>query len=39
MGRERVDGEIQSGVQPPQSKKEGSAIAREDAKKRKKEGK
>jgi hypothetical protein len=36
MGRERVDGEIQSGVKPPQSKKEGSAISREDAKTRRK---
>jgi hypothetical protein len=35
MGRERVDGEIQSGVKPPQSKKEGSGISREDAKARK----
>jgi hypothetical protein len=35
MGIERVDGEIQSGVQPPQSKKEGSGISREDAKARK----
>jgi hypothetical protein len=32
MGRERVDGKIQSGVKPPQSKKEGSGISREDAK-------
>jgi hypothetical protein len=35
MGRERVDGKIQSGVKPPQSKKEGSGISREDAKPRK----
>jgi hypothetical protein len=26
MGIERVDGKIQSGVQPPQSKKEGSGL-------------
>jgi hypothetical protein len=26
MGRERVDGKIQSGVQPPQSKKPGSGL-------------
>jgi hypothetical protein len=32
MGRERVDGKIQSGVKPPQSKKEGSGISREGAK-------
>jgi hypothetical protein len=31
MGIERVDGKIQSGVKPPQSKKEGSAISREGA--------
>jgi hypothetical protein len=31
MGRERVDGKIQSGVQPPQSKKEGCGISRGDA--------
>jgi hypothetical protein len=31
MGIERVDGEIQSGVKPPQSKKEGSGISRGDA--------
>jgi hypothetical protein len=31
MGRERIDGKIQSGVKPPQSKKEGSGISREDA--------
>jgi hypothetical protein len=37
MARERVDEEIQSGVKPPQSKKQGSGISREDAKKRKKE--
>jgi hypothetical protein len=36
MVRERVDGKIQSGVKPPQSKKEGSAISREDAKTRRK---
>jgi hypothetical protein len=35
MGIERVDGKIQSGVKPPQSKKEGSGISREDAKTRK----
>jgi hypothetical protein len=35
MGIERVDGKIQSGVQPPQSKKEGSGISREDAEVRK----
>jgi hypothetical protein len=34
MGRERDDGEIQSGVKPPQSKKPGSGISREDAKAR-----
>jgi hypothetical protein len=28
MGIERVDGKIQSGVKPPQSKKEGSGISR-----------
>jgi hypothetical protein len=33
-GVERSDGEIQSGVKPPQSKKEGSGISREDAKAR-----
>jgi hypothetical protein len=32
MGIERVDGKIQSGVKPPQSKKEGSGISREGAK-------
>jgi hypothetical protein len=37
MGIERADGEIQSAVQPPQSKKQGSGISREGAKKRKKE--
>jgi hypothetical protein len=37
MGIERVDGKIQSGVKPPQSKKPGSGISREGAKKRKKE--
>jgi hypothetical protein len=31
MGMERVDGKIQSGVQPPQSKKEGSGISRGEA--------
>jgi hypothetical protein len=31
MGRERVDGKIQSGVKPPQSKKEGCGISRGDA--------
>jgi hypothetical protein len=36
MGMERVDGEIQSGVKPPQSKKPGSGISREDAKARSK---
>jgi hypothetical protein len=35
MGIERVDGKIQSGVKPPQSKKEGSGISREAAKTRK----
>jgi hypothetical protein len=35
MGIERVDGKIQSGVKPPQSKKQGSGISREDAKPRK----
>jgi hypothetical protein len=35
MGRERVDEKIQSGVKPPQSKKQGSGISREDAKPRK----
>jgi hypothetical protein len=34
MGIERVDGKIQSGVKPPQSKKQGSAISHEDAKAR-----
>jgi hypothetical protein len=34
MGIERDDGKIQSGVKPPQSKKEGSGISREDAKAR-----
>jgi hypothetical protein len=29
MGIERVDGKIQSGVKPPQSKKPGSGISRE----------
>jgi hypothetical protein len=28
MGRERVDGKIQSGVKPPQSKKEGAGSSR-----------
>jgi hypothetical protein len=28
MGMERVDGKIQSGVKPPQSKKGGSGISR-----------
>jgi hypothetical protein len=32
MRIERVDGKIQSGVKPPQSKKEGSGISREEAK-------
>jgi hypothetical protein len=36
MGIERVDGKIQSGVKPPQSKKPGSGISREDAKARSK---
>jgi hypothetical protein len=36
MGRERVDGKIQSGVKPPQFKKPGSGISREDAKARRK---
>jgi hypothetical protein len=36
MGIERVDGKIQSGVKPPQSKKPGSGISREDAKARRK---
>jgi hypothetical protein len=31
MGMERDDGKIQSGVKPPQSKKEGSGISRGDA--------
>jgi hypothetical protein len=31
MGIERVEGKIQSGVKPPQSKKEGSGISREGA--------
>jgi hypothetical protein len=31
MGIERVDGKIQSSVKPPQSKKEGCGISREDA--------
>jgi hypothetical protein len=31
MGIERADGKIQSGVKPPQSKKEGSGISRGDA--------
>jgi hypothetical protein len=35
MGRERDDGKIQSGVKPPQSKKAGSGISREDAETRK----
>jgi hypothetical protein len=35
MGIERVDGKIQSGVKPPQSKKQGSGISREDAEVRK----
>jgi hypothetical protein len=35
MGIEHVDGKIQSGVKPPQSKKPGSGISREDAKARK----
>jgi hypothetical protein len=34
MGIERVDGKIQSGVKPPLSKKQGSAISREGAKAR-----
>jgi hypothetical protein len=34
MGRERVDGKIQSGVKPPQSKKGGSGVSREEAKTR-----
>jgi hypothetical protein len=34
MGIERDDGKIQSGVKPPQSKKEGCGISREDAKAR-----
>jgi hypothetical protein len=37
MGRERVDGKIQSGVKPPQSKKVGCGISREGAKQREKE--
>jgi hypothetical protein len=32
MGIGRADGKIQSGVKPPQSKKEGSGISREGAK-------
>jgi hypothetical protein len=39
MGSSALKGEIQSGVQPPQSKKEGSGISREGAEERKKEGK
>jgi hypothetical protein len=35
MGIERVDVKIQSGVKPPQSKKQGSGISRGDAKPRK----
>jgi hypothetical protein len=35
MGIGRADGKIQSGVQPPQSRKEGSGISCEDAKARK----
>jgi hypothetical protein len=35
MGIKRVDGEIQSGVKPPQSKKPGSGISRGDAEVRK----
>jgi hypothetical protein len=35
MGMERVDGKIQSGVKPPQSKKEGSGNSREGAETRK----
>jgi hypothetical protein len=35
MGIERVDGKIQSGVKPPQSKKPGSGTSREGAKARK----
>jgi hypothetical protein len=34
MGIERVDGKIQSGVKPPQSKKPESGISREGAKAR-----
>jgi hypothetical protein len=34
MGSSALKGKIQSGVKPPQSKKEGSAISREDAKAR-----
>jgi hypothetical protein len=35
VGIERVDGKIQSGVKPPQSKKPGSGISRGDAEVRK----
>jgi hypothetical protein len=31
MGRERVEGKIQSGVKPPQSKKQGSDLKRDGA--------
>jgi hypothetical protein len=34
MGRAPADGKIQSGVKPPQSKKQGSGISRGDAKAR-----
>jgi hypothetical protein len=34
MASECVGGKIESGVKPPQSKKEGSGISREDAKAR-----
>jgi hypothetical protein len=37
MEVERVDGKIQSGVKPPQSKKEGCGISRGDAKMRRRE--
>jgi hypothetical protein len=36
IGIEHVDGKIQCGVKPPQSKKPGSGISREDAKARRK---
>jgi hypothetical protein len=39
MGMERVDGKIQSGVKPPQSKKEGSGNSREGAEEKEERGK